>query len=188
MSSVVGHGLAGLAAYQALKRPCRLPGGGKGVVLALALSLLPDLDVPALAVWPLLFSHRGFTHSLAFAALAGGVAALAITWRRRSDLARAWAGLSAVAAVHPLLDYLMGCGPGVPWFWPLSSMGYLSPVQVVPTAYYGRTLAGIWGLLSHGPTLRGMAWEAVIFLPLLGLACWLGRDTGAQSRWQGGEA
>lgn len=188
MSSVVGHGLAGLAVYQAVKRPCRLPGGVRGVLLVLGLSLLPDLDVVALALWPSVFSHRGFTHSLAFALLAGGLAALAAAWRRRQDLFRAWMGLSLVSAIHPLLDYLMGCGPGVPWLWPLSKAGFLSPMQVVPTAYYSRTLGGLWGLLSHGPTLRGMALEAAIFLPLLGLAWWLGRGGAAQTRWQKGEA
>ncbi|MCF8032512.1 MAG: metal-dependent hydrolase [Desulfarculaceae bacterium] len=177
MSSVVGHGLAGLAVYQALKRPCRLPGKTPGVLLALGLSLLPDLDVAALALWPGVFHHRGFTHSLVFALLAGGVAAVAVAWRRWENLPRAWLGLSLVAASHPLLDYLMGCGPGVPWLWPLSGEGFLSPVQVVPTAYYSRTLGGLWGLLSHGPTLRGMAQEAAIFLPLLGLAWWLGRGS-----------
>jgi len=188
MSSVVGHGLAGLAAYQALRRPCRLPGGAGGAALALALSLLPDLDVPALVLWPQVFSHRGFTHSLAFAGLAAGLAAWALTWRRRRDLARVWAGLAAVALTHPLLDYLMGCGPGVPWFWPLSSTGYLSPVQLVPTAYYSRTLGGLWGLLSHGPTLRGMALEAAIFLPLLLLAWWPGRGGRPGPRRRKGEA
>lgn len=173
MSSILGHGLAGLAVYQAVQRPAGLPGGGFGVALALGLALLPDLDVLGVILWPGQFHHRGFSHSLLFAVAVSGVLGGLLgldDWRR---FLRGWAGLFLVCAMHPLLDFLMARGPGVPFFWPWDQTGYLSPVQLVPTAYYSHSFKGLAGLLSHGPTLRGMAIEAATFGPLLAIAVWL---------------
>ncbi|MEW5911400.1 MAG: metal-dependent hydrolase [Thermodesulfobacteriota bacterium] len=183
MSSVLGHGLAGLAAYQALQRPARLPGGLGGVALALGLSLLPDLDVLGLMAWPGLIHHRGFSHSPLF--LAGVAAALALAlsrgrWRR---LLRLWAGLFAVALVHLLLDYLVGRGPGVPWLWPWDHTGFLSPMEVLPGSYYARSLQGLVSLLDHGPTQHTMLLETLIFGPLLVLAMWLNHWLGRRRPW-----
>jgi membrane-bound metal-dependent hydrolase YbcI (DUF457 family) len=170
MSSILAHGLASLAAYQALRRPAGLPAGPGGVALGAALGLLPDVDVLARIALPDYIAHRGPTHSLAFALGLSLLAALALSRGRPAALARAWAGLLAVCCAHPALDWLMGAGPGVPFWWPLSAGAHLSPVQLVPTAYYSGSVAGLLGLLNHTPTLRGMALELVIFLPLLALA------------------
>ncbi len=175
MSSVLGHGLAGLAVYQAVEQPARLPGGGFGVVLALGLSLLPDLDVVGVILWPGQFAHRGFSHSLLFVAAVSGVLAGLLHLDDWRGFPRAWYGLFAVCAVHPLLDYLMARGPGVPFFWPWDKTGYLAPIQFLPTAYYSHSFKGLAGLLSHGPTLKGMAIESAIFGPLLALTIWLNR-------------
>ena len=169
MSSVLGHGLGASALYGALRRPGRLTRGWRGMLLAWVLGILPDLDVLARLLWPRL-NHRGPSHSLLFAAASGLLAALLACRRRPRDLWRAWPALFLVAASHPFLDYLMGCGPAVPFFWPWSDKGYLSPVQLVPTAYYSRSLQGLLALLHHGPTLRGMELELIIFLPLVLLA------------------
>ena len=97
---------------------------------------------------------------------------------RWQQLPLLWAGLLVVALVHPLLDYLVGHGPGVPWFWPWDRTGYLSPVEVLPGAYYASSLQGLVSLLHHGPTQRTMLWEVAIFGPLLGLAVWLNHWLG----------
>lgn len=176
MSSILGHGLAGLAAYQVVQRPARLPGGAFGVGLALALALLPDLDVLGMVLWPGRFYHRGFSHSLLFAAglaaAAGGLLSLD-HWRR---FPRLWAGLLVVCLVHPLLDFFMAGGPGVPLFWPWDLNSFHAPVPLLPTAYYSHSWRGLASLLTHGPTLRGMALELAIFGPLLLLALWLRRS------------
>ncbi len=183
MSSLVGHGLAALAGYQLLKRPCRLPGGAGGAALALALGILPDLDVAAGILLGGQVAHRGLSHSLVFAAGAALIAALACNLRRPANLPRAWIGLLLVAAVHPFLDYLMACGPPVPLFWPWIKKGYLSPVQVVPTAYYSRSWQGLLALLHHGPTIRGMLLEVLIFLPLIPAACLVPRLRSRPLLW-----
>lgn len=170
MSSVLGHGLAGLAVYKGLEDPARLPRGWKGALLAVGLGAAPDLDVLALIAFPGAFSHRGATHSLVFAVGLALVSAFLICLRRWPELPRVWLGLTLVCAVHPLLDYLMGCGPAVPLLWPFYDQGFLSPVQVVPTAYYSRSLHGLAALLLHRPTLVGLGLEALIFVPLVCLA------------------
>lgn len=183
MSSILGHGLASLAAYQLLKRPCRLPRGAGGVALALGLGILPDLDVAAGILLGGQVAHRGLSHSLVFAAGAALLAALACNLRRPANLPRAWIGLLLVAAVHPFLDYLMACGPPVPLFWPWIKTGYLCPVQVVPTAYYSRSWQGLVALLHHTPTLRGMLLETMIFLPLIPAAGLLQRLRSRPLLW-----
>ncbi len=103
------------------------PGETKGWPLyatAAALALLPDADVIGLQLGveygdPL--GHRGLSHSLAFAACAGTVAAFAL--RRRP-----WAvPLVLVTATHGLLDALTNGGLGVAFFAPFSNERYFLP-------------------------------------------------------------
>ena len=174
MSSLLGHGLAGLAVYKAVEGPAQLPTGWRGVVFAVGLAAVPDLDVLARIALPQVFAHRGPTHSLLFAAgLALLAAFLVRRWQWR-DAVRAWPALALVCAVHPLLDYLMGRGPGVPFLWPWSDEVYLSPIPLLPTAYYAKSLAGLLGLFQHRQTLVGMGLEVIIFLPLVFLSTWAG--------------
>ena len=58
-------------------------------------------------------------------------------------------------------------GPEVHFFWPLSSSGYLSPVQIVPTAYYGLSGTALLDVLLSPATYSGIALELLIFVPLL---------------------
>ncbi len=170
MSSIIAHGLASLTVYEAAQKPAALPSGWKGALLGFGLGVVPDLDVLAMMALPELFNHRGPSHSLVFAwGLAGAAAVFIRLGQGVGAWLRAWLALGLVLSVHPLLDYLMACGPGIPFFWPWSETSWLSPVQLVPTAYYARSLNGLASLLSHGPTLQGLAGELIIFLPLLAL-------------------
>ncbi len=171
MSTVAGHALAAVAAYEALRRPCRLAAGWPARLGVAALAVVPDLDVFTSMIWPRLSAHRGFSHSLAFAAiLALAAAPLLVKGRGALVWLVGWLGLVLVCLAHPLLDYLMACGPAVPIGWPLWPGAHLSPIQLVPTAYYSRSLSGLAGLLRHGPTLRAVGLEVVMFLPLALLA------------------
>ncbi|MCB2188898.1 MAG: metal-dependent hydrolase [Deltaproteobacteria bacterium] len=178
MSSLVGHALAGLAVYKALERPAGLPSGWPGGLLALGLAVAPDLDVVAAMLWPHAVTHRGPSHSLVAALLLALVAALPALRQGWPGLARAWPAMFLVAAAHPLLDCLMAGGPGVPFFWPWSHQAWLSPVQLVPTAYYAHSPAGLWGLLHQTRSLQGMALEIVMFLPLVLVAVYGRRGYG----------
>lgn len=166
MSTIVGHGLAAAAVYSAVRRPARLPCGWRGYGLALALGLAPDMDVLVRIAFDV-GNHRGPSHSIVFAFVLAGLAALLICVRRLRDLPRAWAGLCLVCLAHPVLDWLMACGPGVPFLWPWAERGWLSDVQLVPTAYYSSSVDGLLGMFNHTPTWRAVGLEVLIFGPLL---------------------
>lgn len=80
---------------------------------------------------------------------------------------RLFACTFAAYCSHLILDYLMGRGPEVHFFWPLSDRGYLSPVQIVPTAYYGLSGTALVDVLLSPATYFGIALELLIFVPLL---------------------
>jgi len=74
--------------------------------------------------------------------------------------------LLCCALVHPVLDYLMGCGPPVPFLWPLSQRGWLSPVQLIPTAYYAASPAGLLRVALDARSWAGVGLEFLSLAPL----------------------
>ena len=109
--------------------------------------------------------HRGLTHTLFFAGIMGSNACGGLPRLLCLDFSRTILLFFGVMLSHLFLDYLMGCGPVVPFFWPLSGQGYLFPYKVVPTAYYGLSAGGLISVLLYPPTIIGMVFEVVIFLP-----------------------
>lgn len=139
MASVVGHALGAVVIWEVGRR---LPGdsvprAARWYALPAVLAVLPDLDVVLLmALGPGTAGfHRGWSHSALVALL---MAACAVVLVKACGGAaqhwRAFAVLAGCTLVHPLLDYLMGCGPPVRLLWPFVRHGWLSPVQLIPTA------------------------------------------------------
>ena len=111
-------------------------------------AILPDIDV--IGFWLGLryddmFGHRGFTHSLFFAAVFGALAAWSLSGHRPgSDLHRPdsnshrlllFLWFTAVTGSHGLLDALTNGGRGIAFFAPFSSHRYFfpwRPIQVSP--------------------------------------------------------
>jgi inner membrane protein len=128
---IVGAALVGVAPLRA--RSARL------AVALVALAMLPDADVIGLrlglpyAHW---LGHRGFSHSLAFAAIASAAVALILfplattpSWRRVALL------LFAAIASHGLLDAATDGGLGVALLAPLSDARFFfpwRPIEVSP--------------------------------------------------------
>ena len=115
----------------------------KLLLVAGALAVLPDVDVAAFRLkidydHPL--GHRGFTHSLLFALLAGFLA-LAIFFRERTPGTRAWwltgSLLSFCAASHGLLDAFTDAGLGVGFFIPFDDGRYFFPWRPLATSPLG---------------------------------------------------
>ncbi len=142
--------------------------GAVALVLGV-LAVLPDIDVIAFRLGipyehPL--GHRGFTHSLAFAILAGvGAACL---FPRLRAFSRGWWQLVAVfsiaAASHGVLDAFTDAGLGVGFFVPFESTRYFFPWRPLHTSPIG--VAAFFG----GPALRILANELLwVWLPLGGL-------------------
>ncbi len=119
---------------------------------AILLACLPDADVAAFALgipYASPWGHRGFSHSLAFAALAAIVTALGV--RRNSELtafpARVCGCWILAAASHGLLDALTDGGLGVAFFAPLDNDRYFLPVRPLRVSPIGlRAFFSQWGL------------------------------------------
>jgi hypothetical protein len=86
----------------------------------------------------------------------------------------------ALAAVsHPLLDCLMGAGPPVQFFAPLSDRGYLFPWRVLPMAFYGKTAGAYLGARFWALNALAAGLEVMIFCPLILFA---GRASPARTK------
>jgi inner membrane protein len=132
--------------HPAIPLAVRAVAGGASIprrllVAAAIASVLPDLDaIGHLAGVPYAstFGHRGFTHSLTFALLAG-LAVVPLAGRLRAG--RGWAfGLVFVScASHGLLDALTDDGLGVAFLSPFSDERYFLPWRPIPAAPIGLT-------------------------------------------------
>jgi inner membrane protein len=125
-------------------------------------SLAPDADVVAFVLripYAHPFGHRGASHSVGAAVLAGVVAWL-LTRNRRDTALAALVWLS-----HPLLDAMTDGGLGVALFWPVDDVRVFAPWQPIPVSPIGK------GFLS-ARGLQVALTELVLFLPAWGYALW----------------
>lgn len=136
----------------------------------LALAVLPDLDY--LAWWLLrIDTEPRLTHSLAFVAVAAGLAWRLLPRRGAAPRTGLFMVLLAAAASHLLLDFLVGVHP-LPLAWPVWMHGVASPIGLLPSA--GR-------LALDNPYLwRNLLIEAGILGPLIAGAVALRRRPAGQ--------
>ncbi|MCS7037957.1 MAG: metal-dependent hydrolase [Saprospiraceae bacterium] len=130
MPSVFGHVLASSALGYALfsQHVHR-----RAVLLAGLCAVAPDADVLAFS-WGIpyesIWGHRGWTHSLAFAALLG----LSTGWlfySRQRYWPRMALYFALATASHPLLDMLTTGGLGCALWWPISEERLFFPLRVI---------------------------------------------------------
>ena len=146
MPTIFSHAAVPLALGLGLGRriiPRRLAGAG---VLA---SILPDLDVIAFKLgipYAHVLGHRGLSHSLFAAAVAGLLAALACRWCKTGRLT-AFLFIAAAMASHGLLDMFTDGGKGVALLWPWSGERLFAPWRVIEVSPIG---------LSRFLSARGM--------------------------------
>jgi inner membrane protein len=101
-------------------------------VAAVVCSVLPDLDVIGFRFgihYGDFWGHRGFTHSLLFAALLSGTVAVGVFRRRASGIRRfpLFAYLFLATASHGVLDAMTNGGLGVAFFSPFDNRRYFLP-------------------------------------------------------------
>lgn len=162
----IGHLAVGLAAARVTRPPAGLESWRWSLLLAAA-SFAPDVDVLAFRLGIPHYAslgHRGATHSLAFACLAGGAVGVAARLWGIPGL-RVAVTVSVVMATHGVLDTFTDGGRGVALLWPFDKERFFAPWRPVPVS----PLA--WGILSR----RGfyvMGYELVLFLPLFVMAAW----------------
>lgn len=162
----VGHLVVGLAASRlhAGAGPLRL----RDTAALAALAVLPDADFVARTLGAAPGSpwlHRGATHSVALC-LAAAAGAVALGWLGepgRRGRALACGALAAVS--HPVLDAFTWGGAGIMFWWPLDTARHLAPIHLLEASPMGRGLLSVAG----GAFL---AWEALLFSPLLLWALW----------------
>jgi inner membrane protein len=139
MASPFSHAVVALSIGTCFYRPQI----AKRVWIAAAIcSVVPDLDaigfrfgIPYADFW----GHRGFTHSLVFAAVLAGIVALAIFQRRAVRIGRfaLFGYLFLATASHGVLDAMTDGGMGVAFFSPFDTTRYFlpwRPIRVSPIA------------------------------------------------------
>jgi inner membrane protein len=103
-------------------------------------AIIPDADVAGLAFgikFGSLFGHRGFTHSIMFALIFGGVIAFFADRFLQTGISfiKLFVYFSLATFSHPLLDMLTNGGSGVALLAPFSNERYFfpwRPVEVSP--------------------------------------------------------
>ena len=138
----------------------------KLLVISAVLGICPDFDYVLnwLRVgrggW-----HHGFTHSIVFAIVVGGLTTLIFSWRS----ARAFIAFSAATASHTLLDYLMTESRGVSMWWPFTDRRY--KLQGPNPIDYTWSTTSFWNAAVD--IIQISLTELIIFGPLLLIVIWL---------------
>lgn len=143
-------------------------------VLSIICSVLPDADVIGFRFgirYADVLGHRGFTHSLSFALLAGMLAAT-LAFPALQRFSRRWGVLVLffflVTASHGLLDALTNGGYGIAFFSPFDTTRYFFPWQPLEVSPIGVT--GFMSLRGLRIVLNEVFWiwvPVLIFLSLL---------------------
>lgn len=136
MPSIITHPAVPLALAVALGSraiPARL------LAVGIVGSILPDLDVLAFRFgipYADAFGHRGFSHSLLFAALIG---LAAMPWQRWLGTTwwRAFLFVFVCVASHGALDACTNGGLGIAFLWPWSQQRFFAPWQFIAVAPLG---------------------------------------------------
>lgn len=136
MASLISHAIAALGIGAAFYKP-DLP--KRAWVAGAAGSMLPDADVIGFHVgvrYGDFWGHRGFTHSLLFAAILATLLVFSafrkVAWRERRLL---WFYFFLAIASHGLLDAMTDGGLGVAFFSPFDTARYFfgwRPILVSP--------------------------------------------------------
>ena len=142
------------------------------VIASMALSALPDADALFFGAIPYghPFGHRGFTHSLFFAALIGLLAAVLFSkagWAPPHSFLPLVFLFAVAIASHGFFDAMTDGGLGVAFFAPFTNSRYFFPWRPIPVAPL--SLEG----LMNPRGLRVIRVEAELFWTFtLGAAIW----------------
>lgn len=179
MASAFGHAVVALTASRLSRfRHFAKGAGWRFWAVAVFCAVMPDFDVIAFAFgipYASPWGHRGFTHSLVFAALISPLAARASV--RGLSLARLRAlKLSLfffiVTATHALLDALTNGGLGVAIFWPFDCARYFFPYRPIEVSPIG--IASFFSQQGIAVVRSELLWIGAPCAALLGLQ-WITR-------------
>lgn len=167
MATVITHAVVGVALGRASTWR-RLP--ARFWVLAVVCSMLPDADTISFHLgltYGSVFGHRGFTHSLLFAAIVAALVTV-LAFRKLPDFSRRWHGMFAsfffIIASHGVADGLTNGGLGVAFFSPFDLTRYFLPWRIIQVAPIG--LDGFFGRWGWEALRSEMLWT---WLPMAGV-------------------
>ena len=129
----------------------------QALVIGGVCSMLPDLDVVGFSFgvhYGDFWGHRGFSHSLLFAAILATAATLLLDGKAHArSLFPLWTYLFLATASHGLLDAITDGGLGVAFFAPFNNARYFlpwTPVEVAPIGLFRFfSMRGLSVLLSE---------------------------------------
>ena len=127
MASAFSHAVAALAIGTAFRRPEQAT---RFWLLGIAGAILPDVDATGFWLgvpYTSVFGHRGFTHSLVFAALYAAAGLLAFRGANPAEQRRVWLYLFLATASHGVLDAMTSGGGGVAFFAPFVNERFFFP-------------------------------------------------------------
>ena len=149
MPSGFSHAFAGVALGAFFHRPAP---PARYWVAGAACAAAPDLDVIGLwfgVPWGSMLGHRGITHSLAFAAVLGGVVTTVLfrapAWDRRRGYV--WLYLALATASHGVLDAMNTAVTGIAFFAPFDDTRYFLPWRPIPVSPFGLRFFSARGLV-----------------------------------------
>jgi inner membrane protein len=127
VASAFTHAIAGLAIGTAFRRPEQ---SARFWTLGVVGAVIPDLD--GIGFWlgvpyDSVFGHRGFTHSLVFAALFASLCLFAVNPRSSGERRGIWLYLFLATASHGVLDAMTSGGGGIAFFAPIVNDRYFFP-------------------------------------------------------------
>jgi inner membrane protein len=174
MSTVVSHAVAGLALSVLYAKNAVPP---RFWVLSVLCAALPDVDGLGLHCgipYAHMFGHRGFFHSLCFAALLGLLVAC-FAFANVRKFSRSWCLLwlyfTLVTASHGITDACTDGGLGVAFFAPFDHTRYFfswRPLVVPPVHFFA--MFSSWGVEVVVSELLYI-WLPAISVAALALAC-----------------
>jgi len=143
-------------------------------ILTAICAMLPDADVLSFSLgvpYGSMFGHRGITHSIAFAVIAGIVVSILFYWKSEIPKWKLARYFGLVTATHPFLDMFTNGGLGVALLAPFSSERFFFPWRPIEVSPIGLDFFSDRGI---GVIASEVIW---IWIPsvIIFLAAWLVR-------------
>lgn len=159
MPTIFTHGAIG---FTAMKSSFGVSPDHRLTLAAILLPILPDIDGLFINWIPYghPFGHRGFTHSLFFAALIGIAAAFLsvhLGWSSKKSLLKLTIFFTLITASHGFFDAMTNGGLGVAFFAPFDNTRYFLPWRPIPVS----PMSGAGLLTERG--IRVISWEFALF-------------------------
>jgi inner membrane protein len=115
------------------------------------------------------FGHRGWTHSILFALLIGGIFTV-FAKPLQTTRWKAFVFLSLATVSHGILDAMTTGGHGIAFFWPLSDERYFFPFRFILVSPIGMRFLSARGWMTMQSELFTVWLPCLIFLILIRIA------------------